>query len=92
MGKQQQFEFSQNTIDQINFYRQAPGAESYTSGAQVKLTPTQLAAVKHICKEHNLNASTLIREALDFYIDLYPYREKIRRHHRMLRELCKNLA
>jgi hypothetical protein len=65
---------------------------TYTGGAQVKLSPTQLEALKSICKEHNFNASTFLREAIDTYIDIFPYRSKLKRHRRLLRALVDKLS
>jgi len=92
MAQQLDLKFSDCTIKNINLYREAPKTESTTDGAQVKLTPSQQVAIKAICKEHNLKVSTLIREALDNYIDLFPYREKLSRHRRLLRDLIDKLS
>ena len=84
--------FSKNTIHNINIYRQSPKTESCTSGHHVKLTPTQKQAVESICKEYGMPVSAFLREALDAYIDLFPYREKLIKHRRMLREILNNLT
>ena len=89
-SEQLSIDFSSNTIKQVNIYRDAPATESLTDGAQVKLTPTQKQALLNICNEHDLKASTILREALDFYIDLFPYRKKLQKHRRWLRETLKN--
>ena len=85
MPDQLKLNFSKSTIQNINIYREAAESESKTEGCQVKLSPTQKEALKNICKEHNLNASTILREALDFYIELFPYRSKLEKHRKNIR-------
>jgi len=93
MPEQRRLIFSQNTIHNINLYREAPQKESIgEDGFNVKFTPTQKEALKNIIKEHNMSASTFLREAMDFYIDLFPYREKILAHRRFLRDFLNRLA
>ena len=84
--------FSKSTIHNINIYRESSKKESCTSGHHVKLTPTQKQAVESICREYGISVSAFLREALDAYIDLFPYREKLIRHRRMIREVIKNLT
>ena len=92
MAEQTKLNFSRNTIQNINIYREAADSESKTEGCQVKLSPTQKEALKNICKEHNLNASTILRDALDSYIDLFPYRSKLKKYHRDIRRFLEILA
>jgi hypothetical protein len=92
MPEQLKLKFSKNTIEQINIYREAAECESKTDGVQVKFSPTQKEAIYSICKEHNLKASMFLREALDFYIDLFPFRNKIKRHNDFLRETLSRLS
>ena len=91
MAEQLKLKFSKNTIHQINIYRDAAKTESKTDGVQAKFSPTQKEAINSICKEHNLKASKFLREALDFYIDLFPYRNKIKRHGDFIRETLSRL-
>ena len=92
MGDRQTLRFSGATIQQINIYRSAPETEKFIDGVQAKLTPSQKEALRRICTENNLDMSTIVREALTFYIDLWPYKEKIDRHHRVLRKLLDSLS
>ena len=92
MAEQRSLKFTQNTIQNINIYREAPLSESKTSGTQVKLTPSQLEAVKSICREHGMDASTFLRDALDFWVDLFPYRAKLENHHRFIRAMLDRLS
>ena len=89
---QQNLDFSAQTIEQINVYHQAELSESKTDGSQVKLTPTQKTAISHICREHNVPVSAFLRDALDLYLELFPYREKIRHHKEALVGVIKSLA
>lgn len=72
--------FSKNHIEQVNIYHAAPKTESKTVGSQVKLTATQKEALKSICDEQWVGMSTFIAEALDTYIEIYPFRSKIKKH------------
>ena len=92
MAEQLTFKFSKSTIENIHIYREADKTESKTDGVLAKFSPTQKEAIKAICREHNLNASTFLREALDFYIDLFPFRNKIKRHGDFLRETLSRLS
>ena len=92
MPKQMGLTFSKSTIQNINIYRESPKNESCTSGHHVKLTPTQKQAIESICREHGISVSAFLREALDAYIDLFPYRDKLIRHRRMIREIVENLT
>ena len=93
MPQQRELIFSKNTIQNINIYREASEKESIGGdGFNVKFTPTQKQAIKSIIKEHNMNASSFIREAMDFYIGLFPYREKIEKNQRLLKALLDKLA
>jgi GH24 family phage-related lysozyme (muramidase) len=92
MPTQMKLTFSQNTIQQINVYHQAPVSESATDGAQVKLTPTQKEALRSICAEHNIGMSTFLRDALDAYIELFPFRDKIAKNKQLLRALLNSLS
>lgn len=87
----QQSLFSKNTIQQINVYHQAPTSESKTDSLTMKLTPTQKEALKNIARERNIGASSFLQEAMDSYISIYPYREKIDRHHDLLVALLSKL-
>jgi hypothetical protein len=79
------------TIKCINIYREAAGSEKCVDGIQVKLSPGQKEAVRKICSENNMDMSTFAREAVSVFIDLWPYREKIQKHHRTLRGLLEIL-
>lgn len=84
--------FSHSTIQQVNIYRSAPESEKFIGGIQVKLTPSQKEAIRKICAEHGLDMSTFARDALTSYIDLWPYKDKIDRHHRLLRSFLHALT
>ena len=92
MYDRQTLRFSGATIQQINIYRAAPSSEKFIDGVQAKLTPSQKEALRRICADNGLDMSTLVREALTFYIDLWPYKGKIERHHRVLRKLLDSLS
>ena len=85
-------QFSKNTVSNINMYFSAPKHESRTDGSTVKLTPTQKEALRAICKEHNISVSTFIGDALDAYIEIFPHREKIRRHKKTLIGILRSFA
>jgi len=90
---QLELNFSQNTIRNINVYHEASKSESIgETGFNVKFTPTQKQALQNILKEHNIKASTFLREAMDVYIEIFPFREKIRRHKRLLNDLLSRLS
>lgn len=81
------------SAQQINIYRSAPeSGEKFLDGVQAKLTPSQKEALRAICAENGLDMSTFAREAITAYIDLFPYKDKIERHHRLLRSLLDRLA
>lgn len=85
--------FNGTTIQQVNIYRQAPGSgEKITDGIQAKLTPSQKEAIRRICSENGMDMSTFARDAITSYIDLFPYKEKIERHHRLLRLVLDGLS
>jgi hypothetical protein len=84
--------FSNNTIQAINIYRQAADEEKFVGGFQVKVTPTQKEAIRKICIENGLDLSTFGREAVDCFIDLFPYKDKIKKHHRLLRQVLDGLS
>lgn len=80
------------TIQCVNVYRHAAAeGEKHVDGIQVKLSPSQKEAVRRICSENNMEMSAFAREAVSVFIDLFPYREKIHRHHRALRGLLEIL-
>jgi len=87
---QLKLEFSKNTIENIHIYRKASKTESKTDGSFVKLTATQKEALKSICKEQNIGVSTFIANALDTYIQIFPYKEKIERHKDTLLDILEN--
>lgn len=84
--------FSHSTIKAINIYRQAADDEKFIDGIQVKVTPTQKEAIRKICAENGLDLSTFCREAVNCFIDLFPYRTKIKTHHRLIRQILDNLS
>jgi hypothetical protein len=79
------------TIEQVNIYREAAVSEKCVDGIQVKLSPGQKEAVRKICAENKMEMSAFAREAVSVFIDLWPYREKLHRHHRALRGLLEIL-
>lgn len=91
---EQQTLFSHNTIHNIRVYNEAREIESIgeSTGINVKFTPTQVQAIKNIIKEHNMKASTFLREAMDFYIWIFPYKEKIKRHMELIKDLLGRLS
>lgn len=90
---QLELKFSQNTIRNINVYHEASKSESIgETGFNVKFTPTQKQALQNILREHNIKASTFLREAMDVYIEIFPFREKIRRHKGLLNDLLSRLS
>lgn len=92
-GQQIPIEFSKNTIQQINIYHEASEKESIgEDGFNVKFTPTQKQALKNIFKEHNMSASSFIREAMDFWIELFPYRQKFERHKKLIQNMLQRLS
>ena len=94
MSSQLKLEFSKSTIRNINVYHQASKTESLgqETGFNVKFTPTQKEALKNIMKEHDIKASTFLREAMDIYIEIFPFRDKIKRHKDLVKVLLSNLS
>ena len=99
MSEQLTLKFSKNTIHNINVYHEASKTESVgsnnsgkTSSINVQFTPTQKQALLNIFKEHNIKASTFIREMVDTYIELFPYREKIRNHKETLIKILESFS
>lgn len=90
---EQQSLFSKNTIHNINIYHEAPRNESIGSeGILAKFTPTQMEALKNIMREHNIKGSTFLREAMDTYIELFPFKDKIQRHKDFIISMLKKLS
>lgn len=82
-----------NTIRDIKIYREAPEAgEKFLDGVQAKLTYSQKEALRRICHDHNIDMSAFARDAISAYIDLFPYKEKIERHRRVLRSVLDGLS
>lgn len=93
MSSQMHLNFSHNTIENIKIYHDASRSESLgDAGFNVKFTPTQKQALRNIMKEHDIKASTFLREAMDVYIEIFPFREKIRRHKGLLNNLLSSLS
>jgi hypothetical protein len=80
------------TVEAINIYRRAASDEKFIDGLQAKLTPSQKEAIRNICNQNGLDMSTFAREAITTYIDLFPYKQKIRKHHRLLRQVLDGLS
>jgi hypothetical protein len=74
-----------STVENINVYRVAKKDESFTEGSQAKFAPSQKDAIQKICREHGFSVSEFLRDAVDVYIDLFPYKTKIEEHRRLLR-------
>lgn len=92
MSQQLKIEFSKNTIRNINVYTEAAKTESRTDGSQVKLTATQKEALKSICKEQNISISSFIADALETYIQIFPYKNKIQKHKDLLLNILNNFT
>jgi len=90
--EQRRITFSENTRQQIVHYHESARTESRTDGAQVKLTPTQKQALASICRDNNIGVSTFIADALDAYIEMFPYREKIKRHRATILSLLDSMS
>lgn len=89
---QQNTLFSQNTIHQIEIYNQAAQEESKTGGdLNVKFSPTQKQAIHSMAVENGLKDSQFVREMVDGAIELFPYRDKIRRHKDLLVRILSEL-
>lgn len=84
--------FTRNTIQQIRIYNQANHTESRTENGGVKLTPTQKEALQSICREHNISVSRFIADALDAYIEIFPFKDKIHRNRDLLMDLLGRLS
>jgi hypothetical protein len=90
-GRQQTL-FSQNTINCINIYNQAAQDESKCGGdINVKFSPTQKVAIEALAREHGYKVSQLVREMVDGAIELFPVREKIKRHKDLLMRILSEL-
>lgn len=90
----QQTLFTKNTIKHIHIYHEAAKQESVGGDGSitVQFTPTQKKAIQAIMKEHNLKASTFIREMVDTYIEIFPFKDKIREHGDILQSLLQRLS
>lgn len=89
---QQNTLFSQNTIHQIEIYNQAGQEESKTGGdLNVKFSPTQKQAIHSLAVGYGLKDSQFVREMVDGAIELFPYREKIKRHKDLLVRILSEL-
>ena len=91
MAEQLTIKFSDNLIEQVNIFRNAKG-ESKTASITHKLKPSQKLAIKTICTELEIDVSGFVNEAVEQYIDLFPYRKKMIRHHRLLRSFLDSLS
>lgn len=60
-------------------------------GHQVKIAREQKEAIEDLCHSHNMRISEFIRNGLDVWIYLFPYRSKLTRHRRLIRDILKNL-
>jgi hypothetical protein len=87
----QQSLFTKNTIQNIHIYNEASKTESKTEQAVAKISPSQSVAIKAICKEHNLKESAFVRDAIDTHIELFPFKEKLKRHKDLLLDFLDNL-
>ena len=85
-GEQMGLTFSKNTIKNIHIFREAPESESKNINSGCKLTASQQIAIKAICNEHNMPVSGFIYDAVENWIDFFPYR-KILKHHKFRRWL-----
>ena len=83
--------FTSQTIEQINIYRNCDN-ESRTDNLNFKLTASQKIAIKKICNEHNISVSTFIYDAVESYVELFPFKDKLGRHRRLLRDLVEKLV
>lgn len=84
--------FSQNTVQQIHIYNQASGEESKTGGdLNVKFSPSQKQAIHSLATEYGLKDSQFVREMVDGAIELFPYRDKIKRHRDLLVRILSEL-
>lgn len=90
--KQQKIVFAQKVKKQIVHYHESTKTESRTDSASVKLTATQKAALTAICNEAGIGVSTFIAQALDAWIELYPFQYKLVKHRDMLLALLKSLS
>jgi len=88
---QQKLDFTSNTIHQINIYHEAERTESKTDGMQLKLSPTQKEAIKNIIREYGIDGSTFLRDALNTYLEIFPYKDKLLKHKDLLAELINRL-
>lgn len=80
---------NQNTI---NRYAESEKDESKTGKYTVSLTDTQKTILKELCFEANIGVSTFIGQALENYLKLYPFRDKLHRHGDFLVETLKRLS
>lgn len=88
----QQTLFSSNTIHQIEIYNQAAQDESKTGGdLNVKFSPTQKQAIHSMAQDYGLKDSQFVREMVDGAIELFPYRDKIKRHKDLLVRILTEL-
>ncbi|WP_419663205.1 uncharacterized protein Dvar_36180 [Desulfosarcina variabilis str. Montpellier] len=90
--EQRKLVFAESVQKQIINYQEASKTESRTAGSQVKLTPTQKQALESICRENGVGVSTFIAQALDCYIELFPYKEKLKRHHDAIITMLNSMA
>ncbi len=72
-------------------FKSAAQNESRTADVNVKLTPTQKNHLQAIAKSENKGCSTLIKEAIEFYLEWYPHRDKFQRHHEKIEPIVDAL-
>lgn len=85
--------FDGATIQNVNIYRNAlAGGEKFLEGVNAKLTASQKEALRGICNDHGMDMSAFARDAITFYLDLFPYKDKIEKHKRLLRQIVGELS
>jgi len=70
-----------------------PSGEGSLRGSEKSLPPgvTKKEAIKNIIREYGIDGSTFLRDALNTYLEIFPYKDKLLKHKDLLAELINRL-
>lgn len=74
-------------------FAESTRSESKTDSITVKLTARQKQLIQDVCFEAGgIGASTFANQAIECFLDIHPYKEKIHRHRAFLVDLLERLS
>lgn len=88
---QQTFNFQNSGPTTINNNFTEPPGESETAPVTFKLKDTTRQELKDFCFDHDLSLSEYVREAVQFYRQNYPQKDKLKKYHVSVSALLKTL-